>query len=189
MRRVTVLAAALCSLPPLLLLSGCRIEQTPAEYLDYEESIQSERRAAADELGDRLRAFVAAVGRGDETEALISLHPAEDVRLIGPGEDMDVVGAAAARLLLSRIAATPVAVRLRDVDVEVGPSANVAWFTVVVEGPGSEPEPALYRATGVYLREGGLWTLHQAHVAGLITPSAELPSNPSETAADSAEAE
>lgn len=183
MPRYRALIAASLALP-WLLVGGCRIEQTPDEYLDYEDSIETEREVAGAELRDRLRAFVASVARGDPAEALISLHPAEDVLVVGPMEALDVRSADGARALLSRLAPTPVAVRLRDVTVETGPNANVAWFSLLLEAPGSTPEPALYRATGLYLRDGGLWTLMQAHIAGPLIPPTQPQSSQPETDAD-----
>lgn len=166
----------------LALLGGCRVEQTPAEFIDHEDSIETERAAASAEVRDRVLAFGAAVARGSPAEALIALQPQEDVRVIGPEEEMDVEGVGAVRALILRLAGTPTAVRVRDVSVQTGPAANIAWFSVLIEAPGSTPEQSLYRATGIYLRDAGLWELVQLHVAGPIT--AEPPSSPPEPGAD-----
>jgi hypothetical protein len=174
---------------PVLLLGACRVEQTPEEYIDHQDRVEAERRAAGGEVEDRLRAFVAAVGRGDPTEAEIALNPAEDVEVLGPSRDLEVSGIAPARLILERMASTPVAVRIREISVEPAPVPTVAWFNLLVEAPGSEPQPALYRVTGVYRRDAGLWLMEQAHISGPLREPGPPPSSPSGTAGDPAEGE
>lgn len=153
----------------LCLAAGCRIEQTPDEYFDHAGSIANERLAAAAEVRDRLLAFGSAIGRGDPLEAIVALNPAARARVWGPIEILNVEGAAGLRFLVDRWASAPVAMRVQDVSVETGPTARVAWFNVIVEAPGRTAEPSHYRATGLYLRNSGVWELVQAHISGPIT--------------------
>lgn len=177
------------SLAAGLLAAGCRVEPTPEEYIDHLSTVEEERQAASAEVRDRLHAFVSASARGDAVQAILSLHPDADVEILGPAE-IEVRGAEGVRALIVGMVATPVAVRVRELEVETGPAGGVAWFRMVVEAPGSTPEPALYRATGTYLRDAGLWELVQAHVAGPLTSdSASSSSSPSDSAATPAEGE
>jgi hypothetical protein len=175
------LACDLRTLVLALLLGGCRVEQTPDEYFDHAATIEAERRAAGGEVRDRLLAFVSAAGRGDPAEALISLHPAEDIELVGPA-GVRVSGLEGVRALVTGMVTTPVSLRVRDVEVETGPAGGVAWFRLVIEAPGTTPEPALYQATGTYLRDAGLWELVQAHVAGPVTSDSSTSSPPDSAA-------
>jgi hypothetical protein len=157
------------------LLPGCRVEETPPEFIDHQDSIEEERAEAGAEVRDRLLAFGGGVARGDATEALLALNPASDVEIVGPDSGLDVDGRAAAGALIQRLAGTPVALRIREVEVRTGSSANVAWFRLLIEAPGSTPEASLYRATGIYLRDAGLWELAQAHISGPLIP--QVPPN------------
>lgn len=153
---------------PILLLGACRVERTPEEYFDHESVVEAERRAAGAEVRDRLLAFVGAAARGDGAGAVIALHPAESVEVVGPG-GLEVRGAAGLRGVIAQLVTTAVAVRVREIDVRTGPAGGVAWFRMVVEAPGLSREPSLYDATGTYLRDAGLWELVQAHVSGPVT--------------------
>lgn len=175
-------------LPVVLIAAACRVEPTPEEYIDHLSTVEEEREAAGAEVRDRLLAFVSAAGRGDAAQAVLSLHPDEQVSVLGPGE-MEVSGGEGVRTLMSSLVSTPVAVRVRELEVETGPAGGVAWFQMVIEAPGTTPEPSLYRATGTYLRNAGVWELVQAHVAGPLTSDSTSPSNPSDSAATPAEVE
>lgn len=164
-----------------LLLSGCRVEQTPDEYIDRVGSVEAERNAAAGEVRDRLLAFVGSAARGDADGALISLHPADGVDVVGPA-GLEVSGGEAIRGLVTAMVTTPVSVRVREIEVETGPLGGVAWFRMVIEAPGTTPEPSLYQATGTYVRDAGLWELVQAHIAGPLTTDSSS-SSPSDSAA------
>lgn len=171
-----------------LIGAGCRVEPTPEEYIDHLSTVEEEREEAGAEVRDRLHAFVSASARGDAVQAAISLHPDDDVVVLGP-EGIELRGAEGVRALIGGMVTTPVAVRVRDLDVETGPAGGVAWFRMVIEAPGTTPEPALYRATGTYLRDAGLWELVQAHVAGPLTSDSAPSSSPSDSAATPAEGE
>ena len=135
------------SLALSVLLAGCRIEQTPEEYIDH---------------GDRVEIF-------------------------GPTRELALAGIEAARLTMRQLASTPVAVRIEEISVEPARAPTIAWFNLVIEAPGRDPEPTLYRATGIYRRDAGLWLMDKAHIAGPINPPAEPPPSPSESDAAPAE--
>ena len=180
------LALVPLALAAQLLLAGCRVEQTPDEYFDR-GSIEAERAASGGEVRDRLLAFVGSAARGDAAQALISLHPADGVDLVGPA-GLEVSGGEAIRALVTTMITTPVSVRVREIEVEAAPLGGVAWFRMVIEAPGTTAEPSLYQATGTYVRDGGLWELVQAHVAGPLTTGSSS-SNPPDSAATPEEGE
>lgn len=184
MQRQSVTALVLLLLPSIL--GGCRVERTPDEYFDHAASVESERATASGEVRDRLLAFMGAVGRGAATEAVIALNPAENVDVVAP-LGVGLSGSGAIRAVLTQLVSTPVAVQVMEVSVETGPAGNVAWFRMVLEAPGSTPEPSVYEATGTYLRDAGLWELVQAHVSGPIT--SDSTQSPPDSVATPAEGE
>lgn len=168
--------------------AACRVEQTPDEYIDHQGSIQDVRREAGAEVRDRLLAFVSSAGRGDAAQALLSLHPAANVDIVGP-EGLSVAGAAGVRTLIAGLVRTPVSLQVHEIEVETGPAGDVAWFRMVIEAPGTTAEPSLYQATGTYLNDAGLWELVQAHIAGPVTSdSSSSTSSQRDSAATPAEA-
>jgi len=144
------------------------VERTPEEYFDNTSSIEAERAAAVDEVRARLLAFVGAVSRGSATEAMIALNPASTVQLVAPRE-LELNGGASVREVVEGWVTTPVSVHVQEVEVDVAPDGQAAWFRMVVEAPGASPEPTLYHATGTYVRDAGLWELVQAHISGPVT--------------------
>lgn len=179
-------AIMLLSLALPVLLGACRVERTPDEYIDHTSSVEAERVNAEGEVRDRLLAFVGAAGRGAGAEALIALNPADDADVVAP-QGVGLNGAGAIRALVAQLVTTPVAVQVREVSVRTNPTGAVAWFRMVVEAPGTAPEPSLYEATGTYVRDAGLWELVQAHVSGPVTTDS-MPS-PSDSAATPAAGE
>ena len=61
---------SLLPLPLLLLVSGCRIEQTPLELIDRLETPEEEMTASVEELTDRLQSTVPSLQRGDIGDVL-----------------------------------------------------------------------------------------------------------------------
>lgn len=166
-----ILGAALGA---VLLLSACKVERTPPEFFDHGDRIEEIRESAAEELRDRVLALGQALGRGSPAEAMLALAPHGRAAIVAPVEGVVLMGPEQIGSALARLAATPVALEMRDVRVEVGPQANVAWFYALVEAPGSGPEGTLLRVTGVYVRDEGAWSLVQAHVS-IPTPAGESP--------------
>ena len=177
MQPVSAVPVLFLALP--ILLGGCRVERTPDEYFDHASSLELEREASSAEVRDRLLAFVGAAARGDAAGAVLSLNAAEYVEVVAPA-GLEVRGGEAIRALVSQMVTTPVALRVQEIDVETGPASGVAWFRLVIEAPGTTPEPSLYNATGTYLRDAGVWELVQAHLSGPVT------SDPSPSPSDSA---
>ena len=175
-------------LPVLMAVVGCRVEQTPEEYFDHGRSVEAEHAAASAEVRDRLLAFIGAASRGDAAEAVIALNPATDIEVVAP-VGLELGGGGAIRGIVSELASTPVAVRVREIEVESGVNGGVAWFRMTVEAPGRTPEPSLYNATGTYVRDAGLWELVQAHVSGPVTADTTPSSSPPDSAATGVEGE
>lgn len=159
-----------------LLLASCRVERTPEDYIDRSSTAEEVRAEAVSEVRDRLLAFVAAAARGEGLQAGLALSPGQQVRLLTP-MGIELEGDAAVRRALAELVTTAVALRAHEVEVETAGAGTTAWFRMVVEAPGTTAEPALYRATGTYVNNAGLWTLVQAHVSGPITTDS-LPDSP-----------
>lgn len=173
----------------VLLASACRVERTPEDYFDHGTSAEEVRISAQAEVRDRLLAFVAAASRGDGLQAGLALSPSQGVRLITP-LGVELEGEAAVRGALAQLVTTPVALTAREVDVHTAGPGSTAWFRMVVEAPGSTPEPALYSATGTFVNDAGLWMLVQAHVSGpAMTDSVPDSSSRADSAATRAEGE
>lgn len=169
--RVLVLAAALAS-------ASCRIERTPEEYVDHRDPTAGEIEAAEDQIHDRVVALGQAVSRGDAASALEAFSPAPDVRAIGPVEGLTLRGAEQIDSALRQLAGGRTRVEMRDVEVEVGPRANVAWFRALVAvGEDGPVAGRTLRATGVYLLDEGTWQLVQAHLS-LPTALSDLQPSP-----------
>lgn len=154
-----------------MLLSACKVERTPAEYFDHQESAAAEREASAGEVRARLLAFAQALARGSPTQAMFALAPAADARVITPEPGMVLSGADQISAALDRVASTPLAVRMREVQVTVSPQDGAAWFDASMEVPGTEEEGGVVQITGVYLRRAGIWNLVQAHVSTARPPA------------------
>jgi Fe2+ transport system protein FeoA len=166
-----------------LLLGACKVEQTPQALIDRRLPVQEERAAAAEELRDRLLAMGGALQRGDAAEALTALAPAPDAYVVSPQAALEVLGPEQIGAVLASLAGDPVAVEVRDVAVEMGPLADVAWFRAGMAVQREGVAETMVRITGVYLRREGEWRLVQAHLSTPITPPAPPPPSPSESAA------
>lgn len=172
-------SAALCA---AVLVSACKIERTPPEFVDHRQPVTELRDAASEELQARLLALGQALARGDASEAALALVPAADAYVLTPQDSL--AGEEAVGALIGRLAAEGgEGARVEDVVVSVGPRANVAWFRGTVHLPRAEI-PAL-RLTGVFLRaDEGEWRLVQAHLSS-PTPEPSPPQANPDAAADS----
>jgi hypothetical protein len=158
----------------LLLVSGCTIEPTPREYFDHLLPIEAERENTADEVRARVRAFGAALARGDAADASGALAPAAGVHVVGPVEGELRLGAGEIEVLLHYLAGEqPAEVAVDDVQVWVGPRATVAWFAAHFQVGGARPGG--WYLTGVYAREEGTLRLVQAHLSAARTPQLARP--------------
>ena len=170
-----------CGIVALLaiLLAGCRIEQTPAEYIDVLEIPQDDLAASQAELTDRLLSTALSLQRRNLNDLLAALLPAPDVVGYGPGEDQRITDPASLSFTLSEPTAGRM-VSIEDLAVEVGPRNHVAWFRAryLVTDDADDPEERLF--SGVFLRREGEWYLVQAHVSAPLSPTPP----PSEAAAD-----
>jgi hypothetical protein len=171
-----------------VVLSACQVERTPREYFDHALPIQAERADAAEELRDRVHAFAMAVGRQDAAAAPNALAPAAEVRLVGPVMGDIRLGPGEMGALIDRVGQRPgAALSVDDVEVTVGPRANVAWFAArfqVVDGAAAQD----WNLTGVYAREEGAWRLVQAHLAPTLRSQGPYPPPAADPAAGGADA-
>lgn len=146
----------------LLVLTACRIERTPDEYIDLQTSDETERLDAQEELRARILAFGQGLARGNELAALRVLAPAGDVQVIAPAEPGVEVGARAALDGVAAAVAARRPLRAQNVDVNVNERANLAWFSATLP---LRDEAAPLRISGVFLRQEGTWRLVQMHVS------------------------
>ena len=159
-----------------LLASACKVQRTPPEYIDHTDPIAVVRDAAAEELQDRVLAMGQALNRGDVAEALRTLAPSADGYLVAPGGEAIATGDEQIAGVLGELATLRGPVRLRDVQVAVGPRANVAWFRAEAVSP-EEANLAPFRITGIFLRgDEGEWRLVQGHISAPTAPDSLAPS-------------
>lgn len=154
-------------LPLLLLaapLAGCRIEQTPAEYIDVIDIPEDDLSASADELSDRLLSTAPSLERRNLNDLLSALTPAAEVFGFGPGEGELITDPTTLGFSLSQ-ATGGRDVSLAELNVEVGPRNNVAWFRSLYSVQGADEDAYEIRFSGVFLRIQGEWRLVQAHVS------------------------
>ncbi|MBW3627996.1 MAG: nuclear transport factor 2 family protein [Gemmatimonadetes bacterium] len=176
------------ALGTLLLLAGCKIEQTPGDYIDRPGTAEAGRSEAESEVRARVLAMGQALGRRNSADALVALAPAREVFVVVPGlANGEGRGQQQMVAALDSLAAQPGRVVTRDVVVNVGPRANVAWFHAVLAAEGDTAAVGV-RITGVYELSEGAWELVQAHLSVPVTPPDPSPLNRQEPAADSAEA-
>ena len=160
----------------VLLLSACKVERTPAEYIDHRVSIAAVRDAAEEDLQARLLAMGQALNRGNAAEALQALSPAPDAYVITSDQAAILTGAEQISAALEVFAEMDGPVRMSEVQVTVGPRSTVAWFRAQLDYS-SETGDAPLRISGVYVRgdEGG-WRLAQAHLSTVsVAPTDSLP--------------
>lgn len=172
----------------LVVATGCKVERTPERYFKQASPIEEERQAAGQEVRDRLLAMGQALGRGNPNEALIALSPAESVYVVRPQEGATLSGVGQVDAMLTEMVEQQVPAEISEVEVEVGPRANVAWFRARLDLPGSAPGDRPLRMTGVYVLDAGLWKLVQAHISAPVIPPPAAPPSPGASAADSAAA-
>lgn len=169
---------------PLLLLAlalgGCRIEPTPAEYIDLIEVPEDDLAATQGELRDRLRSTASALQRRDLADLLTALTPVENVIGFGPSVGDPITDPTTLGFRLSEMTAGR-EVQMTELTIEVGPRNDVAWFRTAYAVDSETEEPYDVRFSGVFLRQGGDWRLVQAHVSTPLNPELPLPE---EAAAD-----
>ena len=165
-----------------LLLQGCRIEQTPAEYIDVVEIPQDDITASQAELTDRLLSTAPSLQRRNLDDLLAALLPAPDVLGYGVSTEETISDPASLGFALSEPTAGR-EITMEDLTVEVGPRNNVAWFRARYALAGEAVESGELLFSGVFLRREGEWYLVQAHVSTPLTPTPP----PSEAPADTPE--
>lgn len=175
MHRSLVAAAA------LLVLAGCKVQETPPEFYSHPDPAVVDRQEAADEIRGRVRLFADALGRGDMADAVGALAPDELASVVGVDDNggMARLGTAGVQDAVGQLAITaPVVVRTPD--LRVGTTVGMGWFATHLQilSPTVATEPVLLRMTGVFARERGEWRLVEAHIS---RPDAA----PAATAADS----
>ena len=154
---------------PLLALPlvGCRVEQTPAEYIDVLEIPEDDISASREELRDRLLSTAPALERRAIDDLLAALTPATEITGFGPSEP--VTDPTSLGFALTTLAGGNT-VRMDDLVVEVGPRNNVAWFRSVYSIEPEDGGADQLRFSGVFLREAGIWRLVEAHISEPVSP-------------------
>jgi hypothetical protein len=177
----------LIALSALLLLSACKVERTPRQYLSGREPAEAERQNAEGEIRARVSALGQALENGDEAGALLALAPAAEVYAIGPTGSASLVGPEGVQeMVREMVREAPAVTEMADLRVTMGPRARVGWFVAVVRVQRADTAGAgddYLRMSGVYLRSEGEWRLVQAHLSRPPTPPAPPPSPPADSAA------
>jgi hypothetical protein len=165
----------LASAALVVVSAGCRIEQTPEEYIQHRVPLAAEVEATREEIDDRVRAAARALEPGSRSQVVAALAPAGDFVGIGPGSGEERATSEEFVGALERQIGERGRVVVEVVEVRVSPGNTVGWFvsTLRLEEPGGEP--AVVRFSGVYLREEGSWRLNQAHVSARATPDPSAP--------------
>jgi hypothetical protein len=149
-----------------LVATGCKIQQTPQEYIDHRTPTEQVRSGAEDELGTVIAAMSQALAGGDVESALQALPLAPDAYLVsGVGEGRVLEGGADIReALRSRLPAGD-SRRVSDSRLTVGPRGTTAWFALRFEDQRTAGTAAL---TGVIVRgDESRWQLAHAHLSGV----------------------
>jgi hypothetical protein len=151
-------SVAACSLA----LAGCRIEQTPQQYIDRRDTPADQLLTSEAELTRRLLEVSDAMRSNDTVglETILALHP--EVIVYGPASGEQFGGGPGIARSLSDFANGRVLVP--DVNVQVGPQNNVAWFRATYEDSTTSVSDAL-RFTGVFLRQDTAWQLVLGHIS------------------------
>lgn len=148
------------------MLGACKIEPTPARYIDRPDRPAAEAAEARAELVTRLASIGPALSRGSRTDIQLALAPHAEIRAyaMDAAEVIDSGNALVSALerLAGDAAATPA-----DVTVEVGPGQEVAWFRSRYPLEAGE---GVAMMTGVFRLRDGEWRLVQAHISRLLTP-------------------
>ncbi|HEV2132617.1 MAG TPA: nuclear transport factor 2 family protein [Longimicrobiaceae bacterium] len=164
MNRLLVLA-----LSTTLALAACKVERTPPEFFDQRSPAANDREAALGELRARLALLAQALSRADAAGALLTFTPAAGAFVIGVGPNQERAGREAISSALQQITAQgPVQLEVQDMQLAVGPRANVAWFAAYLTAPGLAPREestGVLRISGVYVLHEGTWQLAQAHLS------------------------
>ncbi len=157
------------ALSTTLALAACKVERTPPEFFDQRSPAAGEREAALGELRARLALLAQALSRGDTEDALLTFTPAAGAFVIGTGPNQERAGREAISSALEQITAEgPVEMEVQDMQLSVGPRANVAWFAAYLTAPDIPPQEEntrVLRVSGVYVLHEGSWQLAQAHLS------------------------
>jgi hypothetical protein len=145
-------------------LGGCKIEQTPREFIDHRDTALIELQAAEDELRARLHSAANALRREDADQAVASLSPAGEIFVYGLTGSAE--GPGQLRGILSNVAEGR-ALEVADLEVVIGPRNQVGWFRTELR---AGAEGAIVRFSGVFVRMEGEWRLLQGHLSQPLTP-------------------
>lgn len=169
----------------LVVTASCTVQPTPREYIDRQVPPADVQQTARDALTGRISRLVQALQAGDVDAARATLAPAEDVIVIGPGDEQRFSGVAQLDAILDLLAATGDAtLELRDVRADVSPRGTTGWFEGWMELRHPELEPIPVRVTGVYVERDAAWELRQAHVSfptSALTQGSYPPARPAPT--------
>jgi hypothetical protein len=154
----------------LLALTACRIEQTPQQYIDRQDSPADQMLASEAENTRRLASLSGALeGRNlVEVGGALNLDPEAVVVGLSPGAELRRADETAAALDSIVGGAS---LSSGDIAVTVGPQNDLAWFQA--EFASVDPELGSgFQFSGVFRRVEGEWRLLQGH----ISPTLAVPS-------------
>jgi hypothetical protein len=157
-----------------LSLAACRIQATPEEYIDRQQTPAGEAEASQAELRSRLSSMAQGLQRRSSIEVAAALAPHPDVFLFGVDSTRAVAQGSSVNAVLAEIAAAngtspgPLAV---TVDAE----NRVAWFHQELHDRTAPGPAGTFRFSGVFVRHDGEWRLIEGHLSRPLSAFAPTP--------------
>gem|GEM_PF-4695784 len=158
---------SLCTfaLSACLLVTACKIERTPQEYIDHRSPIYQARQASAEELEGRLIMMGRSMEAGDVDVFLEAVPMGPDAYLVTDLSARHALGTAEIRTELGEYLQRSGLLRADRPQVTIGPRGNTAWFLIRLQDDGGDLH---LNMTGMFLRgDEGRWQMVQAHLSGL----------------------
>ncbi|CAN5620407.1 hypothetical protein BH23GEM6_BH23GEM6_03050 [soil metagenome] len=160
MRSLWFIALSAC-----LLVTACKIERTPQEYIDHRSPVYQVRQASAEELEGRLTMMGRSMEIGDMTAFFEAVPVAADGYLITDMRAEHAVGSAEIRNEMEDYLQRARPLRAEGPRVTIGPRGNTAWFLIRLEGVEGGSN---LNMTGMFVRgDEGRWQMVQSHLSGL----------------------
>jgi hypothetical protein len=171
-------------------LAACKVEPTPRHIYNHRDPALVELQESEGEIRTRVVNFVSAFNRGDMTEAVQTMNPAEGLQVMGPtpGDSLSRLGPAGLMAALAELR-RPAQGLARTPGLQVSAGQTMGWFAAYVEILPTDTSRTTerLRVSGVFARERGEWRLVQAHLAQGALPMASPPSPDSAAARPEAE--
>lgn len=154
----------MCTALAVVLLSSCKVERTPQEFIDPRDPVTQLRERNSDALNAGLQEIRVALERGEAGALFGEFEFDPDVFVVTDLAHDAVRGPAEVQAALQSFITEQGPVRLNDAQVMVGPGGSSAWFRSQAELLERPDEPTIW-VTGLLTRSGDEWRLVQAHLS------------------------